>query len=423
MADSTGGPTAMICLIPAENEEDQLQVAGADRFEQQHVTLGYYGEIDNDMAAALRAAALRIAVAVDPFVAEIVDYGPLGKDDPPADVLFLDDSNLAFTRARMELPPVPTEYQHPTFIPHITVGYGVDDGDLAQALGDGQILFDAVAFVDGDEWDVYDLGIGAPPDDTYPVVAVVDLQDVGEAERLAAGIDGTMGDAQDVPHPFKPLEDGTCMICGLHAEAPAHMSTMPVTAGMEYSAKQLAEWAKNGVALPDRSYPIPDKTALDRAIQAIGRAKNRKRVEAHIKARARSLNATKQLPDWLGAQTASIPGYQPGHGWDNPAAIVAALGDPADTSTPVTAAIRDHIAKPSMPGGSKRGRKNRRQKCFHGSPATCRSVKWIAVYTALREKRGMTKEAAARIANSMHNRWKTGAVGPRNHHPIVRKTI
>ena len=68
------------------------------------------------------------------------------------------------------------------------------------------------------------------------------------------------------------------------------------------------------------------------------------------------------------------------------------------------------------PGGSK-------QKCFHGSPATCKSVKWIAVYTALREKRGMTKSKAAAIANAMHNRWKTGRVGPRNHHPIIRKTI
>lgn len=68
------------------------------------------------------------------------------------------------------------------------------------------------------------------------------------------------------------------------------------------------------------------------------------------------------------------------------------------------------------PSGSK-------QKCFHGSPATCRSVKWIAVYTALREKRGMSKQKAAMIANSMHNHWKKGVPMKGHKRPMIRKTI
>jgi hypothetical protein len=43
-----------------------------------------------------------------------------------------------------------------------------------------------------------------------------DFQDRGDAARLAAGIDGTAGDAQDVPHAFVSDEPtGGCLLCGL----------------------------------------------------------------------------------------------------------------------------------------------------------------------------------------------------------------
>lgn len=43
-----------------------------------------------------------------------------------------------------------------------------------------------------------------------------DFQDRGEAARQAAGIDGTAGDAQDVPHAFVLDEPtGGCLLCGL----------------------------------------------------------------------------------------------------------------------------------------------------------------------------------------------------------------
>jgi len=51
--------------------------------------------------------------------------------------------------------------------------------------------------------------------------------------------------------------------------------------------------------MPDGSYPIPDKDALRRAIQAIGRAPEEKRaaVKAHIKRRAKALGAMDMVPD------------------------------------------------------------------------------------------------------------------------------
>lgn len=43
-----------------------------------------------------------------------------------------------------------------------------------------------------------------------------DFQNRGEPWRAALGIDGTAGDAQDVPHEFIPdSPGGPCVVCGL----------------------------------------------------------------------------------------------------------------------------------------------------------------------------------------------------------------
>lgn len=52
-----------------------------------------------------------------------------------------------------------------------------------------------------------------------------DFQDRGDAARLAAGIDGTAGDAQDIRHAFVLDEPtGGCLLCGL---AEAHRKHTP----------------------------------------------------------------------------------------------------------------------------------------------------------------------------------------------------
>jgi len=482
----------MICFIPAESEESQLQVDGADPFDQQHVTLGYYGkDIDDDLAAALDAAAERIALSIDPFVATIVDSGPLGDDTPPAQVLFLDDAP-EFVRARMELPPLPDDVKkYPTFTPHLTVGYGLPAANLAEAVGDGAILLDAVAFVRGDDWTVYELGSGLDLDDGYPTAAKFDIDDLltqadhpdydddmgamdmddmepdlddtytteaaqeeGEPLRQALGIDGTMADAQDIPHPHVPSELGPwCKVCGLArvtrddgvtAVCGPHPLRRKRRHGMTAATFTQAErdtLADKNIALSDGSYPIRNRDDLRRALQSIGRAKHRDKVEAHIRRRAHAIGATNMLPAWINPTTAAVTAALgnptlhlapiPGHGWHTPNDITTAYTQPT-TQPAVTAAITgkvigdiQHPRKPDTPGPSrsKRGRKNRRQKCLHGSPATCRSVKWLAVYTALRERRHMTKEKAARIANAMHNKWLRGQPNRPGQRPMIRKTI
>lgn len=115
----------------------------------------------------------------------------------------------------------------------------------------------------------------------------------------------------------------------------------------------------------------------------------------------------------------------------DPVTAALALAHRIDpTLAPITAGIDDVIeGKINAPGRGGKGNpadprpKGKHQKCFHGSPATCRSVKWIAVYTALREKRGFSKSKAAAIANAMHSKWKRGQPNRPGQRPMIRKTI
>jgi 8-oxo-dGTP pyrophosphatase MutT (NUDIX family) len=53
--------------------------------------------------------------------------------------------------------------------------------------------------------------------------------DDGDRQRLAAGIDGTAGDAQDVAHSFgNPKAGSRCVICGLFIDAEVHKNARPL---------------------------------------------------------------------------------------------------------------------------------------------------------------------------------------------------
>jgi hypothetical protein len=69
-----------------------------------------------------------------------------------------------------------------------------------------------------------------------------------------------------------------------------------------FSSEQRDAMAKSGVAMPDGSYPIPDRDALRRAILSWGRGGAQAAVKRHIIKRARALGATSMLPaDWPGS--------------------------------------------------------------------------------------------------------------------------
>lgn len=92
-------------------------------------------------------------------------------------------------------------------------------------------------------------------------------------------------------------------------------------ASRTFSPERREELADEGMAMPDGSFPIPDKDALGRAIKSIGRTKPGKRaaVMAHIKRRAKALGAADMIPQsWvkkdstqLGKPMISIPKQGP----------------------------------------------------------------------------------------------------------------
>lgn len=52
---------------------------------------------------------------------------------------------------------------------------------------------------------------------------IQDFQDRGDAVRRVCGIDGTMGDAQDVQHPFVLGDErGSCLVCGMSEQYCKH---------------------------------------------------------------------------------------------------------------------------------------------------------------------------------------------------------
>jgi hypothetical protein len=57
---------------------------------------------------------------------------------------------------------------------------------------------------------------------------MTDFQDRGDAARRAAGIDGTAGDAQDIPHRYQPDDDRPwCLLCGLGEKHRKHTTEEP----------------------------------------------------------------------------------------------------------------------------------------------------------------------------------------------------
>lgn len=67
----------------------------------------------------------------------------------------------------------------------------------------------------------------------------------------------------------------------------------------DFTADQLAEYARTGVAMPDESYPIPDSEHLDKAIEAVGRGTNNTHaaIRRHIMNRAAKLGLAARIPD------------------------------------------------------------------------------------------------------------------------------
>jgi hypothetical protein len=68
-----------------------------------------------------------------------------------------------------------------------------------------------------------------------------------------------------------------------------------------FSVEERRRYARQGIAMEDGSFPIPDRESLQDAIHAVGRARpntpqHRAAVRRHIIGRARALGAMSMIP-------------------------------------------------------------------------------------------------------------------------------
>lgn len=94
-------------------------------------------------------------------------------------------------------------------------------------------------------------------------------------------------------HSWIVTEDGQYVM----GEAAGHTHEIQTVSKAGPSTKEREKLAESGAAMEDGSYPISDGSDLKNAISAFGRAKNKAAVAKHIKARARALGLTDQLPE------------------------------------------------------------------------------------------------------------------------------
>jgi hypothetical protein len=89
------------------------------------------------------------------------------------------------------------------------------------------------------------------------------------------------------------------------------LSESLIAASRVFSAESRRNYAKQGIALSDGSFPIPDRDALRRAIIRLNSTtKDKSLVRRHIIKRARALGALGMLPDAWKAKTASTDGSE-----------------------------------------------------------------------------------------------------------------
>ena len=95
---------------------------------------------------------------------------------------------------------------------------------------------------------------------------------------------------------------------GCRCESCAEFQKPSQKAAADMPEEKRQKWADSGEAMPDGSFPIRDAHAAEdikNALQSIGRAKDRKAVEAHIRKRAKETKHEDLLPDWITSQKAN----------------------------------------------------------------------------------------------------------------------
>ena len=163
-------------------------------------------------------------------------------------------------------------------------------------------------------------------EDGHPVVALLDVPDLGNVRAILAGMLDAAQVTYSTEHGFTPhitlaydasddpalpeVQGVDVTFDALYLVTPTDTVRFPldpteedgmgaaaaITAA-EFTEKQRERLAEEGEAMPDGSFPIRNTSDLRNAISSYGRAKDPQAAKAHIIKRARALDATDELPD------------------------------------------------------------------------------------------------------------------------------
>lgn len=139
MADDNTG--AMVAFLP--HGPQFLAVEGGDPPEELHVTMVYMGDDHTVYGAQHRHEISRVlsSLATGPVTAVVTGVQTLGDSEPPATVMMLDAPDLHALRPTIKDGmaaagvPVP-EDTYPTYLPHLTLGYGLNPDDYQDRVGE-----------------------------------------------------------------------------------------------------------------------------------------------------------------------------------------------------------------------------------------------------------------------------------------------
>jgi 2'-5' RNA ligase len=145
-------------LLPSAEDQERLAQEGYEPPDAIHLTLGWFGaaeELSDDDRATLLEMAESLANDRQAFEAEAFAPAVFNPEsDEAASVLIVQGEGLPPWREAFE--PL-DQSDHPQWIPHVTIGYNVEPGEVDMVALTGPIMFDRVAIGIGDELTVFDL--------------------------------------------------------------------------------------------------------------------------------------------------------------------------------------------------------------------------------------------------------------------------
>lgn len=160
--DDTSG---MVALVPSSDDIARLAVDGGDPPEELHLTLRYLGDDvtgwEPALKASLVAAMRKLADKLGPVPADVFAhavFNPNGDRFDPATVYLVNGNfqirQLVCQLVERVLGEVPPTF--PTYIPHVTAGYGLPFERLAYT---GPVVFDRLRVALGSEVHDFPLGV------------------------------------------------------------------------------------------------------------------------------------------------------------------------------------------------------------------------------------------------------------------------